>query len=112
MTSEPSFCISVFRRLTFARVLVAAGTMCAALPAHAAVRKIQVIAKESPTFGGYSWPGIGQYEKIVGKAYGELDPSDPRRSEGDRSSRSRPASRHLRSHGDPIVSQSEEGCLG
>ena len=23
---------------------------------------------ESPTFGGYSWPGVGQYEKIVGKA--------------------------------------------
>src|SRR5437764_2936896 len=58
--------------------VVAAVVMCAALPAHAKVRKIQVSAKESPTFGGYSWPGIGQYEKIVGKAYGELDPNDPK----------------------------------
>jgi hypothetical protein len=40
------------------------------------VRKIQITAKESPTFGGYSWPGVGQYEKIVGKAFGELDPND------------------------------------
>jgi len=35
-------------------------------------------AKETPTFGGYSWPGVGQYEKIVGKAFGELDPNDPK----------------------------------
>ena len=33
---------------------------------------------ESPTFGGYSWPGVGQYEKIVGKAFGEVDPHDPK----------------------------------
>src|SRR3989440_10055970 len=57
---------------------VIAAVMCAALPAHAKVRKIQITAKESPTFGGYSWPGVGQYEKIVGKAFGELDPKDPK----------------------------------
>ncbi|PYS18054.1 MAG: hypothetical protein DMG11_34005, partial [Acidobacteria bacterium] len=37
-----------------------------------------ITAKQSPTFGGYSWPGVGQYEKIVGKAFGELDPKDPK----------------------------------
>ena len=42
------------------------------------VRKIQITTKESPTFGGYSWPGVGQYEKIAGKAFGELDPNDPK----------------------------------
>ena len=47
-------------------------------PARAHVRKIQITAKESPTFGGYSWPGVGQYEKILGKAFGELDPKDPK----------------------------------
>jgi hypothetical protein len=62
-----------FMRVAFACVLAAA---CAAAPAHARVKKIQITAKESPTFGGYSWPGVGQYEKIVGKAYGELDPKD------------------------------------
>src|SRR5438105_11142206 len=50
--------------------------MLLALPAHAKVKKIQITAKESPAFGGYSWPGVGQYEKIVGKAFGELDPKD------------------------------------
>jgi hypothetical protein len=29
-------------------------------------------------FGGYSWPGVGQYEKITGVAYAEVDPNDPR----------------------------------
>src|SRR5689334_14108401 len=33
---------------------------------------------ESPTFGGFSWPGVGQYEKIVGKAFGEVNPNDPK----------------------------------
>jgi hypothetical protein len=33
---------------------------------------------ESPTFGGYSWPGVGQYEKITGKAFAEVDPLDPK----------------------------------
>src|SRR6185436_11019209 len=37
-------------------------------------------SRESPTFGGYSWPRIGQYEKIVGKAFGEVDPKDPKNS--------------------------------
>src|SRR5712664_2771875 len=46
--------------------------------ADARITKIQITATESPTFGGYSWPGVGQYEKIVGKAYGEVDPSDPK----------------------------------
>ena len=62
-----------FMRVSFACVVMVA---CAAVPAHARVKKIQITAKESPTFGGYSWPGVGQYEKIVGKAYGELDPKD------------------------------------
>ena len=63
--------IDRFMRLTFSCVLIAA---CAAVPAQARLKKIQITTKESPTFGGYSWPGVGQYEKIVGKAFGELDP--------------------------------------
>ncbi|HKA42612.1 MAG TPA: alpha/beta hydrolase domain-containing protein [Burkholderiales bacterium] len=49
-----------------------------ATPAGARITKIQITATESPTFGGFSWPGVGQYEKIVGKAFGEVNPSDPR----------------------------------
>jgi hypothetical protein len=72
---QPAGRIGVFMRVGLACLLVAA---FAAVPAHARVKKVQISAKESPTFGGYSWPGVGQYEKIVGKAFGELDPKDPK----------------------------------
>src|SRR5215468_1111067 len=52
-------------------------TILAVAPAEAHIRKIQITARESPTFGGYSWPGVGQYEKIAGKAFAEVDPLDP-----------------------------------
>src|SRR2546426_6911623 len=39
---------------------------------------VGVGVSESPTFGGYSWPGVGQYEKIVGVAFGEVNPLDPK----------------------------------
>ena len=32
---------------------------------------------ESPTFEGRAFGDVGQYEKIVGRAFGEVDPSDP-----------------------------------
>jgi hypothetical protein len=46
--------------------------------AEARITRIQITTTQSPTFGGYSWPGVGQYEKIVGKAFGEVDPNDPK----------------------------------
>jgi hypothetical protein len=58
--------------------LAMAGALCAAPTADARITKIQITATESPTFGGYSWPGVGQYEKIVGKAFGEVNPTDPK----------------------------------
>jgi hypothetical protein len=61
-------------------VLGVVGTMMFASDVDARITKIQVTTKESPTFGGYSWPGVGQYEKIVGKAFGEVDPTDPKNS--------------------------------
>jgi len=67
--------IGAFLRVALACVLVAT---FGGMPVHARVKKIQISVKESPTFGGYSWPGVGQYEKIVGRAFGELDPKDPK----------------------------------
>ena len=52
--------------------------LLAVAPAQARITRIVVAGTESPTFGGYSWPGVGQYEKIYGKAFGELDPADPK----------------------------------
>src|SRR5437773_10098723 len=78
MTTKLAARFSAFMRFGFAFVLVAAAAIYATAPAHARVKKIQITAKDSPAFGGYSWPGVGQYEKIVGKAFGELDPNDPK----------------------------------
>jgi len=58
--------------------LVAALLLVAASAADARITKLTIVAKESPTFGGHTFPGVGQYEKLVGKAYGELDPNDPK----------------------------------
>src|SRR6266700_3643119 len=78
MTTKLAARFSAFMRFGFACVLVAAAAIYATAPAHARMKKIQITAKDSPAFGGYSWPGVGQYEKIVGKAFGELDPNDPK----------------------------------
>src|ERR1700730_9396367 len=58
--------------------LSAAGVLLAAPTADARVTKIEIISKQSPTFGGYVFKDVGAYEKIVGKAFGELDPKDPK----------------------------------
>src|SRR5438034_2020119 len=68
---QSAFRIRVVLRFVFLSILAVA-------PVEAHIKKIQITGKESPTFGGYSWPGVGQYEKIVGKAFGELDPRDPK----------------------------------
>jgi len=48
-------------------------------PGSAQARIVRV-QMNPPTiaFGGYSWPGVGQYEKITGVAYAEVDPLDRR----------------------------------
>lgn len=41
------------------------------------ITKIVIDTVQSPTFGGISFGEVGQYEKLVGRAFGELDPADP-----------------------------------
>jgi len=36
-----------------------------------------IIEKRAPFANGYEFPVAGAYEKLVGKAYGELDPKSP-----------------------------------
>jgi hypothetical protein len=49
------------------------------IPTFSEARVISV-QMSTPTiaFGGYSWPGVGQYERITGVAYAEVDPADHR----------------------------------
>jgi hypothetical protein len=60
--------------------LAATATLVAPTHVDARITKVTVTGKQSPAFGGYSWPGVGQYERLVGMAYGELDPNDPKNS--------------------------------
>jgi hypothetical protein len=61
-------------RLGIASAL-AAGLLAGASVADA--RITQITYTVTPAFGGYSFPGIGQYEKITGVATGEVDPNNP-----------------------------------
>lgn len=58
--------------------LVAVGIVLA-VPADtdARVRKIEIHQIESPTFEGRSFGDVGQYEKLVGRVMGEVDPETP-----------------------------------
>src|SRR6266536_6803 len=49
------------------------------IPALAEAHVVSVqMSPPTIAFGGYSWPGVGQYEKITGVAYAEVDPADRR----------------------------------
>ena len=65
-----SWCVGICTAL----VAMGAGT----LPANARVTRIEITATESPTFAGASFGAVGQYEKLVGRVYGEVNPVDPR----------------------------------
>jgi hypothetical protein len=63
----------MWTRTRVALALAAAGVIAAPL-ADARITRIEITTTESPTFGGFSWPGVGQYEKLAGKAFGEVNP--------------------------------------
>ncbi|HEV7800294.1 MAG TPA: hypothetical protein VGP15_04380, partial [Burkholderiales bacterium] len=60
---------------------VAAGVLICSAPSYARITKI-VIDEKVPAFckgaACTSYGEAGQYEQIAGRAFGELDPSDPR----------------------------------
>src|SRR5215467_14439354 len=62
---------------------LAAAVLVAVLstPTEARITRLQITTVESPTFGGRAFGAsgeLGPYEKLIGRAYGEVDPSDPR----------------------------------
>jgi len=60
------------------RILWLVGALAVPGAVEARLTRFVVTTAESPTFGGYSWPGVGQYEKIAGQAFAEVDPFDPK----------------------------------
>jgi len=69
-------------RTLFSIALLSVAIFGSSRPAGAKVTRIVIdkAKSESPTYGGKSFGQVGQYEKIVGRAYGELDPRDPHNS--------------------------------
>src|SRR5262245_30089550 len=63
------------RLLTATLALTTASLISAA---DARVTRIVVDNKNSPAFDGASFGNAGQYETLSGRAFGELDPNDPR----------------------------------
>lgn len=62
-----------------AAVLAACGVSPEAKQKNAGgITRIEITSVESPTFGGRVFGAAGAYEKLRGKAFGELDPDDPR----------------------------------
>jgi hypothetical protein len=47
-------------------------------PSRGGHYRIVLTRTESPTFDGISFGQVGRYEKLVGRAHGEVDPRDPR----------------------------------
>jgi hypothetical protein len=60
-------------RIALGAMLIAA---LLAGPAEAHITRIQV-AKSGPAFGGMSFGTVGPYERLTGKAFGEVDPKAP-----------------------------------
>ena len=65
-------------RLSIACAITGASAVLIAPHVDPRINKLTIPSTQSPTFGGFSWPGVGQYERISGKAFGELDPNDPK----------------------------------
>ena len=71
---------SIGRRPALALALGSAFALAAAT-AEARITRIEITSVQSPTFEGRTFGpdgAVGAYEKLRGKAYGELDPNDPR----------------------------------
>jgi hypothetical protein len=56
--------------------ILSIATMCFASASHARITDVQVTSTTS-AFGGVSFGSVGQYENVVGVAFGEIDPDDP-----------------------------------
>jgi len=69
-------------RNQFMPLLLAAAVWLLAAPANAKVKRIVIdkAKSESPAYNGKSFGSVGPYEKLVGHAYGELDPKDAHNS--------------------------------
>jgi hypothetical protein len=63
---------------TFAPILFATTAIIALAPAVSQARIVRLeITETKPAFGGRNFGEVGAYERVIGKAYGEVDPTLP-----------------------------------
>jgi hypothetical protein len=65
---------SVLPRLLFLLSLMAVAMLNCPAPVLARVTRIVIDERQSPVYDGKSFGNAGQYERLVGRAFGELDP--------------------------------------
>src|SRR5260370_14095168 len=63
-----------FVHLSIAGAIVTAAILSVTSSADAGITRIQIISR-GPAFGGYSFPQVGTYERIIGKGFGENNPT-------------------------------------
>jgi hypothetical protein len=68
----------VISRHLLAALVVAAALSLGAQGSHAQIVRVELTGRESPALGGVSFGDAGVYERLTGRVYGELDPSDSR----------------------------------
>src|SRR5260370_3698066 len=64
-----------FVHLSIAGAIVTAAILSVTSSADAGITRIQIISRGA-AFGGYSFPQVGTYERIIGKGFGEVSPTD------------------------------------
>ena len=72
----PGFHKRKLSRSGIASFLATAVLVAAPVAADARITQIQILNRGT-AFGGYSFPGVGQYEFITGIATGEVNPTNP-----------------------------------
>jgi hypothetical protein len=67
-----------FLKMTIAPILSATVAVVALAPMASQARIVRVeITETKPAFGGRNFGEVGAYERVIGKAYGEVDPQLP-----------------------------------
>ena len=67
----------MYRNMERLILLGLAGLMALSAPAEARIVRIVIEHRDSPAFKGQSFGETGRYERLTGRAYGELDPKAP-----------------------------------
>ena len=59
------------------RVILAISFLAVGRSSEARITRVEFTTVQSPASGGTSFDAVGPYEKLAGRAFGEIDPSDP-----------------------------------